>query len=85
MWDDNEIAATRDGIKRLHHAELGVIELEFSTFAVEGRSDLKLMIYNPANSEVAAQFRLPLQPSPRVAWLSFEPVRVSKGRPEGRW
>lgn len=57
MWADNEIAATRDGIKRLHHAELGAIELEFSTFAVEGRSDLKMMVYSPANSEVAAQFR----------------------------
>ena len=57
MWDDNEIAATREGIKRLHHPELGVIELEFSSFAVEGRSDLNMMVYNPANSEVLERFR----------------------------
>lgn len=57
MWDDNEIAATREGIKRLHHPELGVIELEFSSFAVEGRSDLNMMVYNPANFEVMERCR----------------------------
>lgn len=48
MWDDNEITDTREGIKRLHHPDLGAIELEFSTFAVEGRSDLNMMVYSPA-------------------------------------
>jgi transcriptional regulator with XRE-family HTH domain len=57
MWDDNEITSTREGIKRLHHSDLGAIELEFSTFAVEGRSDLNMMVYSPANSEVTEQFR----------------------------
>ncbi|PWE53408.1 transcriptional regulator [Metarhizobium album] len=58
MWDDNEITSTREGIKRLHHPVLGLIDLEFSTFSVEGRSDLNMMIYSPANSEVMEQFRL---------------------------
>jgi transcriptional regulator with XRE-family HTH domain len=57
MWDDNEIAAAREGIKRLHHSHLGAIELEFSSFAVEGRPDLNMMVYNPANAEIMAQFR----------------------------
>lgn len=57
MWNDNEIATTREGIKRLHHPDLGAIELEFSTFAVEGRSDLNMMVYSPANPEVMEQFR----------------------------
>ena len=57
MWDDNEIIATREGIKRLHHPDLGSIELEFSTFAVEGRSDLNMMVYSPANPEVMERFR----------------------------
>ena len=56
MWDDNEITSTREGIKRLHHPVLGAIELEFSTFAVEGRSDLNMMVYSPANTAVMAQF-----------------------------
>ena len=58
MWDDNEITSTREGIKRLHHPVLGPIDLEFSTFSVEGRSDLNMMIYTPANSDVREQFRL---------------------------
>jgi transcriptional regulator with XRE-family HTH domain len=57
MWDDNEITTTREGIKRLHHAVLGTVELEFSTFAVEGRSDLNMMVYTPATPDVSAQFR----------------------------
>ncbi|UNK40761.1 helix-turn-helix transcriptional regulator (plasmid) [Shinella sp. H4-D48] len=57
MWDDNEIAAAREGIKRLHHPYLGAIELEFSSFAVEGRPDLNMMVYNPASAEIMAQFR----------------------------
>ncbi|GAA4164043.1 helix-turn-helix transcriptional regulator [Shinella granuli] len=57
LWDDNEIAGFRDGIKRLHHPFLGPIELEFSTFAVEGRSDLNMMVYSPANPEVMEQFQ----------------------------
>lgn len=58
MWEDNEITGTREGIKRVHHPELGSIALEFSTFSVEGRSDLNMMVYSPANSEVMEQFRL---------------------------
>ncbi|HVW57456.1 MAG TPA: helix-turn-helix transcriptional regulator [Rhizobiaceae bacterium] len=57
MWDDNEITSMREGVKRLHHPDLGTIELEFSTFSVEGRSDLNMMVYSPANIEVMEQFR----------------------------
>ena len=57
MWDENEITGSRDGIKRLHHPVLGAIELEFSNFAVEGRSDLNMMVYSPANPAVMKQFK----------------------------
>jgi transcriptional regulator with XRE-family HTH domain len=57
LWDDNEVTGIRDGIKRLHHPVLGAIELEFSNFAVEGRSDLNMMVYSPATPEVTEQFR----------------------------
>jgi len=57
MWDENEITGSREGIKRLHHPVLGAIELEFSNFAVEGRSDLNMMVYSPANPAVMKQFQ----------------------------
>ncbi|HEY0594954.1 helix-turn-helix transcriptional regulator [Sphingopyxis sp.] len=57
LWRDNEVVGQGEGVKRLHHPGIGPIELEFSTFAVEGRSDLNMMIYNPATPEVAERIR----------------------------
>lgn len=57
LWRDNEVIGHGDGVKRLHHPEMGAIELEFSTFAVEGRQDLVMMIYNPATPEVTARLQ----------------------------
>jgi len=58
LWRDNEVVGHGEGVKRLHHPELGAIELEFSTFAVEGRPDLNMMVYTPATPEVAERVRL---------------------------
>ncbi len=57
LWRDNEVVGHGEGIKRLHHPEIGLIELEFSTFAVEGRQDLNMMVYNPVKSEGVARIR----------------------------
>jgi hypothetical protein len=46
-----------EGTKRLRHPELGLIELEFSIFGVDGRPDLAMIVYNPATSEVADLIR----------------------------
>ena len=53
LWRNNDIVGYGDGTKRLHHPQIGPIELEFSTFAVEGRSDLNMMVYNPVSTEGA--------------------------------
>ena len=53
LWNDNNISGEGDGLKRLHHRELGLIELEFSTFAVDGRLDLAMVVYNPFTPESA--------------------------------
>ncbi|NYT39755.1 helix-turn-helix domain-containing protein [Sphingomonas sp. R-74633] len=58
LWQSNDVVGyPGDGVKRLRHPVLGPITLEFSTFAVEGRPELNLMIYNPATAEVAAKVR----------------------------
>ena len=51
LWRDNDVAATGGGLKRLHHPELGVLELEFSAFAVDGRPELSMLVFNPANAD----------------------------------
>ncbi|WP_299472247.1 helix-turn-helix transcriptional regulator [uncultured Roseibium sp.] len=57
LWSENEITGRGEGTKRLFHQELGTIEMDFSTFSVEGRSDLKLMIHTPASEEQAGRLR----------------------------
>ena len=49
MWHDNEVQHHGDGVKRLHHPTVGTIELEYSSFAVDGRPDLSLIVYHPAS------------------------------------
>ncbi|MBN8939024.1 MAG: helix-turn-helix domain-containing protein [Rhizobiales bacterium] len=50
MWRDNDVRAHGDGTKRLRHPRLGPIALEYSAFAVDGRPDLSLIVYNPATA-----------------------------------
>ncbi|NIJ37380.1 transcriptional regulator with XRE-family HTH domain [Sphingopyxis panaciterrae] len=58
LWRENEVQGHGDGVKRLHHPRIGPIELEISTFAVEGRSDLNMMVYHPATPEVAERVHM---------------------------
>jgi hypothetical protein len=49
MWRENDVRSTYGGsAKRLRHPVAGLITLEYSAFAVDGRPDLDLVIYNPA-------------------------------------
>lgn len=57
LWRDNDVARHADGLKRLHHPEYGLIELEFSAFAVDGRPDLGMIVYNPASPETAQRIQ----------------------------
>ena len=57
LWQSNDVAGHADGLKRLHHPEIGLIELEFSAFAVDGRPDLGMIVYNPATADTADRIR----------------------------
>ncbi len=46
-----------EGMKRLRHPEIGLIELEFSVFAVDGRPELGMIVYNPAKPSDAELIR----------------------------
>ena len=52
MWSDNEVRGVHgDGVKHMHHPILGRLAFEYSSFAVDGRTDLNMVIYNPATPE----------------------------------
>jgi transcriptional regulator with XRE-family HTH domain len=57
LWLANDVNAYGEGLKRLHHEKLGLLELEFSAFAVDGRPDLGLIVYNPVTEADAQRIR----------------------------
>lgn len=56
LWNDNHVR-THGGTKRLRHPEAGLIALEYSAFAVDGRADLTMVVYNPLTREDAERIR----------------------------
>ncbi|MBV9749941.1 MAG: helix-turn-helix domain-containing protein [Acetobacteraceae bacterium] len=57
LWRDNDVVAHGEGLKRIRHPEAGPVELEFSAFAVDGRPELGMVIYNPASQADADRIR----------------------------
>jgi transcriptional regulator with XRE-family HTH domain len=57
MWRDNDVQAHGDGAKVLHHPDVGPLSMEFSAFAVDGRPDLNMVVYNPTTPEDAEKIR----------------------------
>jgi transcriptional regulator with XRE-family HTH domain len=53
LWRDNDVVGHGEGTKRIRHPDIGMVELEFSAFAVDGRPDLALIVYNPATDDAA--------------------------------
>jgi hypothetical protein len=68
MWQDNEVhgGAYGEVVKQIRHPLLGAFTFEYSAFAVDGRTDLMLVIYNPATAQDAERIAESLRslPSP---------------------
>src|SRR6201992_545300 len=62
MWRDHDVQGHGDGMKVLHHPIAGKLSMEFSSFAVDGRPDLTLVVYNPATDTDADKIRALLKP-----------------------
>jgi transcriptional regulator with XRE-family HTH domain len=57
FWNENDVYAPSDGVKKLRHPQLGAFEMEYSAFAVDGRPDLGLLVYNPLDENVKDHIR----------------------------
>ena len=57
LWRDNDVHTHGEGTKHLRHPVAGLIALEYSAFAVDGRPDLAMVIYNPATPADADRIR----------------------------
>jgi len=67
MWRDNDVQGHGDGHKVLQHPVAGPLSMEFSAFAVDGRPDLNMVIFNPATPADAGKIRTLLKSPPRRA------------------
>ncbi len=58
MWDDNEVRGPRvEAVKQIRHPIFGSLAFEYSAFAVDGRTDLNMIVYNPATPADAARIK----------------------------
>jgi transcription regulator MmyB-like protein len=57
LWRANDVHGYGEGVKRLRHPILGPIAFEYSAFAVDGRPDLGMVVYNPATPADAERVR----------------------------
>jgi transcriptional regulator with XRE-family HTH domain len=58
MWSENEVRGTHgDAVKHVRHPVLGALAFEYSAFSVDGRTDLSMVVYNPATSQDAARIK----------------------------
>ena len=57
LWRDNDVLVHGEGLKHLRHPVLGLLSLEYSAFAVDGRPDLGMIVYNPTTRADAERIR----------------------------
>jgi transcriptional regulator with XRE-family HTH domain len=58
MWQDNDVRGPYgETVKHIRHPVIGRLAFEYSAFAVDGRTDLSLVIYNPATPADAGRIR----------------------------
>ena len=57
LWRDNDVRAHGEGVKTLRDPTGALLSMEYSAFAVDGRPDLAMVVYNPATLEDAGRIR----------------------------
>ena len=53
MWQDNDVSDNAHAAKDLQHPVLGKLSFECSTFGVDGRQDLTMIVFLPASPDIA--------------------------------
>jgi transcriptional regulator with XRE-family HTH domain len=92
MWRDNDVRGYAGGVKHLRHPIAGLIAFEYSAFAVDGRPDLRMVVYSPATAADAERIRSLIRlPTRKTVGLSVAATtaagevarmpRTPKGRP----
>jgi transcriptional regulator with XRE-family HTH domain len=51
IWRENHIHTHREAVKQIKHPVFGTFAFEYSAFAVDGRPDLSMVVYNPVTED----------------------------------
>lgn len=71
LWRDNDGRSNYgEGPKYVQHPVAGLIALEYSAFALDGRPDLSMVIYNPATHGDAERIRSLIRSQPKASRTS---------------
>ncbi len=71
MWRDNDVpGAHGEAVKHIRHPVLGPLAFEYSAFAVDGRPDLSMVIYNPTTPADADRIRSLIETAPGLEHVS---------------
>lgn len=58
MWRDGDIRGPHgEAVKHIRHPVAGPLAFEYSAFSVDGRTDLSMVVYNPATPDDADRIR----------------------------
>ena len=49
MWSENDVLSRPEHTKLIRHPKAGLLEFDFSGFAVDGRPDLNMVVYTPVH------------------------------------
>ena len=71
MWREHDVQSFGGIVKQLHHPVLGLIALESSSFVIDGRPDLAMVVWNPATSQDRQALQSLLQPEEVEAVFSL--------------
>jgi len=83
MWRDHNVSTHHEGVKHIKHPVLGRLAFEFSGFAVDGRPDLTMIVYNPTEPRDVAKIRALIAVRP-VAKAGSKADKKDMGEPRSR-
>jgi transcriptional regulator with XRE-family HTH domain len=68
MWRDNDVGGAHgEAVKHIRHPQLGPLSFEYSAFSVDGRTDLSLVVFNPATPTDAEKIKSLIGSTPAIA------------------
>ena len=77
MWRDNDVqGAHGEMVKHIKHPVLGPLSFEYSAFAVDGRPDLSMVVYNPATPADADGIRSLIEKAPALEGQAMPRART---------